>query len=48
MELGDILWYAANLSAALRYELSDIARLNIEKINGRVERGTIHGAGDNR
>lgn len=48
MELGDILWYAANLSATLGYELSDIARLNIEKINGRVERGTIHGSGDNR
>lgn len=48
MELGDILWYVANLSKVLGYDLSDIAQLNIEKINGRVERGTIHGAGDNR
>lgn len=48
LELGDILWYAANLSKVLGYDLSDIAQMNIEKINGRVERGTIHGTGDNR
>lgn len=48
LELGDILWYAANLAKALGYDLSDIAQMNIEKINGRVERGTIHGTGDNR
>ncbi|MCX4279175.1 hypothetical protein E4T81_14635 [Barnesiella sp. WM24] len=48
LELGDILWYAANLAKVLGYDLSDIAQMNIEKINGRVERGTIHGTGDNR
>lgn len=48
LELGDILWYVANLAKVLGYDLSDIAQMNIEKINGRVERGTIHGTGDNR
>lgn len=48
LELGDMLWYAANLAKVLGYDLSDIAQMNIEKINGRVERGTIHGTGDNR
>ncbi len=48
LELGDIRWYAANLAKVLGYDLSDIAQLNIEKINSRVERGTLHGTGDNR
>lgn len=48
LELGDVLWYAANLAQVLGYKLSDIARLNKEKINGRIERGTLHGAGDER
>lgn len=48
LELGDILWYAANLSSVLGYSLSEIAKLNVNKIAGRVQRGTIHGAGDER
>ncbi|MCM1219065.1 MAG: nucleoside triphosphate pyrophosphohydrolase family protein [Lachnospiraceae bacterium] len=48
LELGDILWYIANLASVLGFSLSDIATLNIDKINGRVERGTLHGTGDNR
>lgn len=47
-ELGDVLWYAANLAHILGYKLSDIAQLNIDKINSRMERGTLHGEGDNR
>ncbi len=47
-ELGDVLWYAANLAHALDYTLSDIGTLNIRKINGRLERGTLHGSGDTR
>lgn len=48
MELGDVLWYAANLAHVLGYKLSEIAQLNIDKINSRMERGTLHGEGDNR
>lgn len=48
LELGDLLWYAANLAHVIGYNLSDIAQLNIDKINSRMERGTLHGEGDNR
>lgn len=48
LELGDMLWYASNLAHVLGYKLSDIAQLNIDKINSRMERGTLHGGGDER
>lgn len=48
LELGDLLWYAANLAHAINYDLSEIAQLNIDKINGRLERGTLHGSGGTR
>lgn len=48
LELGDALFYMALLAKVLGYNLTDIARLNIEKINSRVERGTLHGSGDER
>ena len=48
LELGDVLWYAANLAHVLGYTLSEIAQMNIDKINSRVERGTLHGEGDER
>lgn len=46
LELSDALWYIANQAHQMGYTLSEIARLNIEKINGRIERGTLHGSGD--
>lgn len=48
LELGDVMWYVANMSKVIGYQLSDIAQMNIDKIAGRVKRGTLHGAGDNR
>ncbi len=47
-ELGDVLWYLANLSAELQLSLSDIARCNIEKLQSRKDRGKLQGSGDNR
>ena len=47
-ELGDVLWYAANPANAIGYTLSDIAEINLQKINSRAQRGTLHGSGDNR
>lgn len=47
-ELGDVLWYAANLATDLGVTLEEVARLNLAKLNSRKERGTLTGSGDNR
>lgn len=47
-ELGDTLWYLATLARYLGIPLSDVAETNIEKLESRVQRGTMHGEGDNR
>ncbi len=47
-ELGDVLWYLSALSRKLGFSLSEIAEMNLEKLNSRKERGRLHGDGDNR
>lgn len=47
-ELGDVLWYVANLANDLGYKLSDIANMNIQKLQDRANRGVLQGSGDNR
>lgn len=47
-ELGDVLWYLANLAEDLGLSLEDIARQNIDKLKSRQDRDKIHGSGDNR
>jgi len=47
-ELGDVLWYIAQLSTELGIKLSDVAKGNLEKLASRKLRGVIHGSGDNR
>ena len=47
-ELGDVLWYLAQLSTELGLSLDDIAFKNIVKLYSRMERNTLHGSGDNR
>ena len=47
-EMGDVLWYLAALADDLNINLSTIAEMNIEKLLGRRERGTIQGSGDSR
>ena len=47
-ELGDVLWYIANLCTELNFNLEDVASLNIEKLKSRAAKGTIGGSGDNR
>lgn len=47
-ELGDVLWYVANLAADLDIGLEDVVSTNLAKIKDRSERGVLHGAGDDR
>ena len=39
-ELGDVLWYLAQLSTELGLSLDDVACFNIEKLSSRERRGT--------
>lgn len=47
-EIGDILWYVAQLSTELRLSLDQIAEENIQKLQSRKDRKVLHGSGDNR
>jgi NTP pyrophosphatase (non-canonical NTP hydrolase) len=47
-ELGDVLWYTAQLASELGLELDAIARENLQKLLSRQQRGVLSGSGDNR
>lgn len=47
-ELGDVLWYVAQLASALGLDLNKVAEGNITKLQSRDVRGVIAGSGDNR
>jgi len=47
-ELGDVLWYLAQLCTELDLTLTDVARANLDKLADRVARGVLHGDGDHR
>jgi NTP pyrophosphatase (non-canonical NTP hydrolase) len=47
-EVGDVLWYCAQLATELGLSLNDIAGRNIEKLSSRMDRGTLGGSGDQR
>ena len=47
-ELGDVLWYIAQVATELDLSLDEIAEYNIAKLLDRLERGKIKGDGDNR
>lgn len=47
-ELGDVLWYIANIARYLEVSLEDVAQTNIEKLSSRKARQKLHGSGDER
>ncbi len=47
-ELGDVLWYLAQIATELDLSLDEIASVNIKKLESRTERNKLRGSGDNR
>lgn len=47
-ELGDVLWYLAQIATELDLSLNDVASANLTKLFDRLDRGKIKGEGDYR
>lgn len=47
-ELGDVLWYVAQLATELDLDLGEIAQANLDKLLSRQQRGVLSGDGDDR
>ena len=47
-ELGDVLWYVAQLATEAGLDLGEIAGENLAKLLSRQERGVLQGSGDTR
>jgi len=47
-ELGDVLWYLANVAHEIGVTLDTVARANVAKLTDRKVRGKLKGNGDER
>ena len=47
-ELGDVLWYVAQVAPDLGESLEAVAQANLAKLRSRKERGRLGGDGDDR
>jgi NTP pyrophosphatase (non-canonical NTP hydrolase) len=47
-ELGDVLWYVAQVATEAHLDLEEIAQANLDKLLSRKERGVLSGSGDTR
>jgi len=48
LELGDVLWYLANVAADYTISLNDLAEANLIKLRDRAARTVLGGSGDER
>jgi len=48
LEVGDIIWYCANLLNDIDYSLEEVAQMNLDKLKDRRERNVMSGSGDHR
>jgi NTP pyrophosphatase (non-canonical NTP hydrolase) len=47
-ELGDTLWYLAEICTVLGIDFNTVAYKNVEKLKDRAKRNMIRGSGDTR
>jgi len=47
-ELGDVLWYVAQLATEAGLDLGEVAEANLVKLRSRQERAVLQGSGDDR
>ena len=47
-EIGDVMWYIAQLCTALDTNMGIVARQNVDKLAKRKQANTLSGDGDNR
>lgn len=47
-ELGDVMWFVAELCTLFNVSIEDVMQQNIDKLTSRRERNKIHGSGDER
>lgn len=47
-ELGDVLWYVAQLATEAGLDLDELAEDNLAKLLSRRDRGVLQGSGDAR
>jgi NTP pyrophosphatase (non-canonical NTP hydrolase) len=47
-ELGDVLWYVAQLATEFDLSLDQVVQDNLEKLSSRQQRDQLHGNGDER
>lgn len=47
-ELGDVLWYLAEICTEFDLDLEDVGLTNLAKLRDRMERNVIAGSGDER
>jgi NTP pyrophosphatase (non-canonical NTP hydrolase) len=47
-ELGDVLWYVAQIATELDLDLDELAQANLDKLSSRQRRGVLSGSGDDR
>lgn len=47
-ELGDVLWYLAQICTELDLSLAEVAEANLTKLFDRLDRDMIQGEGDDR